>query len=153
MYDYRKMTAAQRREAVEYRRLRERPWHSPPHWKFQGLLQFMISDACYEHHPIIGLTPERMTECEGLLLELCNQFATNVYAWCLLPNHNHLLLQTDQLQNLRKALGRLHGRTAFKMERRGRLPRTTSLAQLFGSWHQVTSSLLGKCELTQFVMA
>ena len=114
MYDYRNMTPSQRREAVEYRRLRERPWHSPPHWKFQGLLQFMISGACYEHHHIIGLTPERMTECEGLLLELCNQFATNVYAWCLLPNHYHLLLQTDQLQNLRKALGQLHGRTSFK---------------------------------------
>jgi len=114
MYDYRNMTPSQRREAVEYRRLRERPWHSPPHWKFQGLLQFMISGACYEHHHIIGLTPERMTECEGLLLELCDQFATNVYAWCLLPNHYHLLLQTDQLQNLRKALGQLHGRTSFK---------------------------------------
>ncbi len=147
MYDYRNMTPSQRREAVEYRRLRERPWHSPPHWKFQGLLQFMISGACYEHHHIIGLTPERMTECEGLLLELCNQFATNVYAWCLLPNHYHLLLQTDQLQNLRKALGQLHGRTSFKWNGedgcRGRQV-----------WHncldrgiKVTSSLLGKCEL------
>jgi putative transposase len=60
MYDYRKMTAEQRREAVEYRRLRERPWHSPPHWEFAGLLQFMISSACYEHKHIIGVTPERM---------------------------------------------------------------------------------------------
>ena len=87
MYDYRKMTAAQRREAVEYRRLRERPWHSPPHWKFQGLLQFMISGSCYEHHRIIGSTPERMTECEDSLLHVCNRFAANVYAWCVLPNH------------------------------------------------------------------
>jgi hypothetical protein len=28
MYDYRKMTTERRHEAVEYRRLRERPWHS-----------------------------------------------------------------------------------------------------------------------------
>src|SRR2546425_9298638 len=87
MYDYRKMTPVQRREAVEYWRLRERPWHSPPHWEFRGLLQFMISSACYEHHHIIGVTPERMTECESALLDVCDRFATSIYAWCLLPNH------------------------------------------------------------------
>ena len=65
MYDYRNMSSDQRRKAVEYRRLRERPWHSPPHWEFAGLLQFMISSACYEHEHIIGVTPERMTECES----------------------------------------------------------------------------------------
>src|SRR6266536_2864624 len=114
MYDYRKMTAAQRREAVDSRRLSERPWHSPPHWKFQGILQFMISAACYEHHQIIGSTPERMTEFERMLLELCDRFAANVYAWCVLPNHYHLLLRTERLQELRNELGRLHGRTSFK---------------------------------------
>src|SRR5712692_6418876 len=79
MYDYRKMTPEQRREAVEYRRLRKCPWHSPPHWEFAGLLQFMISGACYEHKHIIGVTRERMTECESALLGACEQFATNVY--------------------------------------------------------------------------
>ena len=113
MYDYRKITPAQRHEAVEYRRLRQRPWHSPPHWEFQGLLQFMISGAIYEHKPIIGVSSERMTEFERDLLDTCNQFATNVYAWCVLPNHYHLLLQTDQLKKVRAAIGRLHGRTSF----------------------------------------
>src|SRR5207249_9936561 len=101
MYDYRKMTREQRREAVEYRRLRERPWHSPPHWEFQGLLQFTIPSACYEHQHIIGVTPERMTECESVLLEVCASLATNIYAWCVLPNHYHLLVQTDWLIELR----------------------------------------------------
>ena len=114
MYDYRKMTPAQKREAVEYRRLRERPWHSPPHWEFCGLLQFMISSSCYEHKQIIGVTPERMTECESTLLDVCNRFATNIYAWCVLPNHYHLLVQTDRLKELRAELGRFHGRTSFK---------------------------------------
>jgi putative transposase len=114
MYDYRKMTAAQRREAVEYRRLRQRPWHSPPHWEFAGRLQFMISGSCYEHNQIIGVTPERMAECGSDLLDVCEQFSTNVYAWCVLPNHYHLLVQTDRLAELRSELGRLHGRTAFK---------------------------------------
>ena len=114
MYDYRKMTPPQKREAVEYRRLRKRPWHSPPHWEFQGLLQFMISSAVYEHRPTIGVTPERMTEFESALLETCVGFTTNVYAWCVLPNHYHLLLQTNRLKELRAELGKLHGRTSFK---------------------------------------
>ncbi len=124
MYDYRKMTIEQRREAVEYRRLRERPWHSPPHWKFAGLLQFMISGACYEHKHIIGVTPERMTECESALLDACAQLATHVYAWCVLPNHYHLLVQTNRLRELRAELGKVHGRMPFKWNgedaRRGR---------------------------------
>src|SRR5712691_10898858 len=134
MYDYRKMTREQRRAAVEYRRLRERPWHSPSHWEFAGLLQFMISGACYEHQHVIGAAPERMAECESALLDACEQFATNVYAWCVLPNHYHLLVQTDRLKELRADLGKVHGRTSFKMERRGRSVRTTGLAQLSGSW-------------------
>ena len=114
MYDYRKMTPAQRREAVEYRRLNERPWHSPPHWEFRGLFQFMISSACYEHQPVIGLTPERMTECEGEILKVCAEHASSLYAWCVLPNHYHLVLQTDNLDGLRHELGKFHGRSSFK---------------------------------------
>src|ERR1051325_2290696 len=101
MYDYRKMTPAQRHEAVEYRRLRMRPWHSPPHWEFEGLLQFMISSACYEHKHIIGVNPNRLTEYESGLLDLCQRFANNIYAWCVLPE-------------FRIELGKFDGRTSFK---------------------------------------
>jgi putative transposase len=114
MYDYRKMTPEQRHEAVQYRRLRERPWHSPPHWKVVGQRQFIISAACYEHRPIIGATHERMTECEAALLDICGEFATTIYAWCVLPNHYHLLVRTDGIEELRGQLGKFHGRSSFK---------------------------------------
>lgn len=91
-----------------------RPWHSPPHWEYQGLFQFMISSACYEHKHVIGVSPDRMSECEAMLLEVCEQFTTNIYAWCILPNHYHLLVQTDRLKELRSAIGRFHGRTSFR---------------------------------------
>jgi putative transposase len=124
MYDYRKMTPEQRREAVQYRRLRMRPWHSPPHRDFAGQRQFIISATCYEHKPIIGVTPERMTELEADLLDVCVRFAQTIYAWCILPNHYHLLLRTQELKELRHEIGRLHGRTSFKWngedQRRGR---------------------------------
>jgi hypothetical protein len=141
MYDYRKMTPEQRREAVEYRRLRLRPWHSPPHWEFVGLLQYMISGSCYQHESIIGVTPQRMSAFENTLLEACGQFATRIYAWCVLPNHYHLLLQTAQGASCR--IGKSSWPYFISVEWRGRSPRTPGLAQLCRPRHQVTRPFLG----------
>ena len=55
-----------------------------------------------------------MTEFENALLGIRGQLTTNIYAWCVLPNHYHILLQTDRLKELRAELGKLHGRTSFK---------------------------------------
>ncbi|HXF39846.1 MAG TPA: transposase [Blastocatellia bacterium] len=117
MYDYREMTPEQRREIVENRRRQQRPWHSPPHWDFEGQHQFIISATCFEHAPVIGKTPERMTDCEAALLKLCEEYATVLYGWCLLPNHYHLLLRTEQLKELRAEIGRFHGRSSFNWNR------------------------------------
>ncbi|MBI3425610.1 MAG: transposase [Acidobacteria bacterium] len=114
MYDYRKLTAEQQCEVVLYRHQHGRPWHSPPHWEFTGAKQFLISAACYEHAPVIGATLERMTECENKLLEICAQYGSAVYAWCILPNHYHLLLKTDQQKALLAELGRFHGRSSYE---------------------------------------
>lgn len=124
MYDYRRMTPDERQKIVAGRRHQHRPWHSPPHWEFEGQRQFIISAACYDHAPVIGKSPARMTACEATLLELCAQYATALYAWCLLPNHYHLLLRTDRLKELRHEIGAFHGRSSFHWngedERRGR---------------------------------
>jgi putative transposase len=124
VYDYRKMTAVQKAEAVEYRRLQEHPLYSPPHWQFVGQRQFMISATCYEHKHFIGTSHERMTNFENDLLSACGKFATNIYAWCVLPNHYHLLVRTENIKALRHELGLLHGRSSFNWNgdenRRGR---------------------------------
>src|SRR5258707_581902 len=114
MYDYRKLTPAQRHEIVEYRRSQERPWHSPPHWQFDGQRQFIISAACFDHAPVIGKSLERMTDFESWLLELCEKFSSDLYAWCLLPNHYHMLLKTDRVKDLRREIGKVHGRSSFQ---------------------------------------
>ncbi|MBI4470149.1 MAG: transposase [Acidobacteria bacterium] len=84
----------------------------------------MISAACYEHAPIIGKSPERKTECEAAVCSLCREFSADLYAWCILPNHYHLLIRTDRIRNLLEALGKFHGRSAFAWngedDRRGR---------------------------------
>ena len=102
----------------------ERPWHSPPHLDFDGERQYLISAACYEHAPIIGKSHERLSEWEKALLNTCREFSSNIYAWCVLPNHYHVLLRTQRIRVLRLQLGRLCGRSSFSWngedQRRGR---------------------------------
>lgn len=124
MYNWRKLTEVQKQEALALRRSRHLPWHSPPHLDFEGPRQYLISSACYEHRPVIGTTAERMTECETSVIQLCEEFCSQIYAWCILPNHYHVLIKTDRIEELRRGLGQFHGRSSFKWNgednRRGR---------------------------------
>jgi putative transposase len=58
------------------------------------------------------------------LLSACDSQTTAIYAWCILPNHYHLLVKTGAINALRKEIGLLHGRTSFRWNgedaRRGR---------------------------------
>jgi putative transposase len=114
MYNWRTMTDEERRHALKIRRARKLPWHSPPHWDFKGLHQYLISSACYEHAAIIGRSAARLTEWEHQLLEVCHNFCRSLYAWCILPNHYHVVLMTDRITELRQALGQLHGGSSFR---------------------------------------
>jgi putative transposase len=114
MYLWRNMTEKQREDALAYRRTRRFPKHSPPHFDFENERQYIVTAACYEHLLIIGETVDRMNECEKGILEICEKFATDIYAWCVLPNHYHILLKTEQIKALRKQLGLFHGRMSFK---------------------------------------
>ena len=112
MYEWRKMTPEQRKEALALRKARRQPWHSPPHWDVAGEHKYIISAACFEHAPIIGFSPERMAGCEGALLEVCAERCLETFAWCVLPNHYHLLVRTDRVKTLRRSLGQFHGRSS-----------------------------------------
>jgi len=112
MYDWRQMTAEDRAHALDVRPARQLPWHSPPHLDLEGTHQYLISAACYEHAQIIGKSPERMTECEEALLKACHEFSLTTHFWCVLPNHYQVLLTTEQIEDLRRGLGRFHGRSS-----------------------------------------
>ena len=124
MYDWRKMTTLKRSHALELRQRRKLPWHSPPHFERDGAHQYLITAACYEHNHVIGQSSQRMTECEEELLHVCACLCLSLYAWCILPNHYHILLRTGQLRKLLSELGQFHGRSSFKWNgednRRGR---------------------------------
>lgn len=114
MYYYRNLSPEEQSQAVENRIRKRQPWHSPPHRKVEGKLYYLITAACYEHHHIIGKTPGRMVECECSVLEACSKTQSDVYAWCILPNHYHILVRTESLKSLLKQLGQFHGRSSYQ---------------------------------------
>jgi putative transposase len=117
-YLWRKLTQAQRAEILLHRQRLSRPWHRPPHFH-TGIRHYILTAACYEHRPHIGLSPERMTSFAETLL---NALPDAPVAWCVLPNHYHLLIRSGDLKGLVQLLGRLHGRTSFQWNRDESIP-------------------------------
>lgn len=114
MYSWRKLTDKQREYVLEYRRLHRYPKHSPPHFDSDTECQYIFTVTCYEHSPIIGISDQRMNECESAILSICHSLSVLVYAWCILPNHYHLLLKTDRMKEFRKQIGLFNGKSSFR---------------------------------------
>ncbi|EMI57346.1 hypothetical protein [Rhodopirellula sallentina] len=113
MYRWRSLTDEQRRQTLEQRRQYQQPWHSIPHRSDETRTVYMLTAACFEHVPVIGESPDRMAKFEADLVRVLGENCTQIYAWTVLPNHYHALVQTQEIQSLLKQLGKLHGRTSF----------------------------------------
>ena len=114
MSDYRKLSIEERARIVGYRHRREQSWHSPPHWDLGISDRYLTTPACYEHKNILRETHARMTEFEEAVLSVCRKFAEEIYAWCILPNHYHVLLRAENLKILTRELGHIHRRNSFQ---------------------------------------
>lgn len=108
MYRWRRLTDAQRSGLLRHRQRLRRPWHRPPHFD-QGTVHYHLVAACYEHRPHIGRAPDRMAEFSEALLD---SLPENPAAWCVLPNHYHLLVRASAVKSLVQVLARLHGRSS-----------------------------------------
>jgi putative transposase len=108
-YLWRRLTPEKRQEVLEYRQLLKRPWHRPPHYQ-QGNIHYHLTAACFEHHPHIGHSPGRMAAFSSALLETLPEPPA---AWCVLPNHYHVLVRCPDIKSAISNLGKLHGRTSF----------------------------------------
>src|SRR5260370_14119940 len=122
-YRWRRMTPEQREAVLEERKCYTRPGHGPPLYVSDSSL-YLLSAACYEHHSIIGVSPKRMADFESDLLRTTAEGAQTIFAWIVLPNHYHLLVDTRDILALLKRHGELHGGTSFRWNgedaRRGR---------------------------------
>jgi putative transposase len=114
MYEWRRLTLRERRELLAVRQREALPWHSPTHRDMDGDWNYLVLAACYEHAHIIGSSPQRMLECEQELLACCRRYARVIHAWCLLPNHYHVLLEAESVRTLVAELGRFHGRSSHR---------------------------------------
>jgi putative transposase len=108
------MSEAERAAVMVERKARKLPWHAPPHFEYAGEQRFIISASCFEHKSIIGASHERMLECENALIAICRALEVYLYAWCVLPNHYHLLVRTDAVKVLLAELGKFHGSSSFR---------------------------------------
>lgn len=114
MYDWRRRSNSEREFVVKQRKAQSRPWHAPPHFDYAGENSFIITAACFEHQHVIGGSPERMSECESALIEIAKEPESVLFAWCVLPNHYHLLLRTGHIKIVLKSIGRFHGSSSFR---------------------------------------
>jgi putative transposase len=125
MYNWRKLSQEDRERVLKERKIRRFPWHAPPHFKYEeGKKDFLITAACYEHKSIIGKSSARMADCESDLIQLCSDKGCKLYAWAILPNHYHLLIETEHIDEVLASLGHYHGRSSYNWngedEARGR---------------------------------
>jgi REP-associated tyrosine transposase len=108
MYIWRKLTVEQREELLKHRIGLVQPWHSPPTVFHEG--RFHLTAACYFHRPFIGVSLERLEQFSTKLLATLTENGFQVFAWCVLPNHYHVLTETTKLRILKQKIGQLHGR-------------------------------------------
>ncbi len=107
------MNTKQREEVLKERILHGRPEHSVPHVTSNTTTYYLVTAACFEHQPVIGLSPSRMAKFEDNLVESLSSRCKQVFAWNVLPNHYHVLVDTLNVKALLKAIGQLHGRSSF----------------------------------------
>ena len=112
MYNWRKMTSAQRSQEQLKRRMRDYPMHSPPHFIRSDRACYHLCAANFEHRPIIGAAPGRLASFSTSLCALCSDKDNFLHTWCVLPNHWHLLIQCDNFRKMLVAIGQLHGRSS-----------------------------------------
>jgi len=109
-YEYRKLSPKEREEIVLFRSEKGYPLHAPPH-PFRDAGAYLISAANFEHKPIMG-SPKRRTEFENQLLNSIKEVADDLIAWVVLPNHYHILISVQALDDVSAALKYLHGTTS-----------------------------------------
>jgi REP element-mobilizing transposase RayT len=73
---------------------------------------FHPTAANFEHRAIIGKSVRRMGEFEYDLMMALAASNDRCMAWCVLPNHYHLLAVVTDLNRTVKCLGQLYGQTS-----------------------------------------
>jgi putative transposase len=109
-YQYRRLTPEEQALVVQERQKRGYPLHGPPHPYRQGGC-YLLTAANYEHAPIMQST-DRRTDFEARLYKELSDVQAAIFAWVVLLNHYHVLVGIAALEQVSRAIQRLHGITA-----------------------------------------
>jgi putative transposase len=112
MYDWQTMSEGERMEALADRCRKKYPVHGLPHFSDGTPGVFFITGTNYRHREIVGKTDHRMSDFTNRLFEVIQNCSFEINAFCLLRNHYHVLVDGQDVADLRKSLGILHGRTS-----------------------------------------
>ncbi|MCP4140267.1 MAG: transposase [Chloroflexi bacterium] len=118
-YEYRNLSAKERKEVVEKRKKQGYPAHSPPH-PFREEGTYLITAANYEHQHILE-NPTRRTAFEKLVLNNFQKIGAEIIAWVILTNHYHLLLNVDAFEIISDNLRYIHGSTSYQWNKEDKL--------------------------------
>jgi putative transposase len=113
MYTWRSLSEKDRNELLDYRKKQKLPWHSPPRI-INYKTHYLITAACYEHKHILGTPLSRIETFEKKLLKKLETLTENIFAWVILPNHYHILIQTKSIITVLRAIGKIHGATSHQ---------------------------------------
>ena len=106
------MNLSEKRETLEERQRKKQPFHALPHFCDGCPGTYFITAANYLHHSIIGYSNKRMREFTNDVLTTVADVKFIQHAYCVLPNHYHLLVEGPDPAYLRNLLGKLHGRSS-----------------------------------------
>ena len=122
-YAYRQMTPRERTEVLAYRRSVKLPLHEPPHFGREDNL-YLLTAANHEHKHIMRQESRRL-EYEAKVLDLLAAIpSSELFAWCILPNHAHILARVD-LKAFGQKIGRLHNGLSTQWNREDASPGRT----------------------------
>lgn len=119
MYEYRKMTPAQKARVVTDRKANGYPWHATPHFGGQGA--YMVSASCYEHRNVLCSSARLIEYADVLLRGIEEELGGAVRAWVVLPNHYHLVVHVD-LRAFGRWIARIHNGMATQWNREDGTP-------------------------------
>jgi len=95
--------------------------HSPTH-RLESAGAYMVTSGTYRKEPLLNSHERLSLLCESLL-KLANQYDWRLQAWCVFPNHYHIVaLSPEKPASLRAFLQHLHSVTAIEINRADRCP-------------------------------
>jgi putative transposase len=114
MYEWQRLSPAERQRLLEQRRARSFPAHGLPHFKNDVTDVYSCTASNYLHVVILGRCSSRMDAFECALKSEIKKADFELLGHCLMPNHYHVLIAGSDIRRMRRFLGMLHGRTSHE---------------------------------------